>query len=130
MKDQRKFWKPALLILTFILAMTTGANAADIWYMDPLYGDDITGVKNDIAHPYRTLGYVDAFVKAGDTVILADGLYDGDWYLPLYSGTEGNPVTVRAADGARPVLTGVGKYDVPLTQWEARRTLVPPKRFS
>jgi parallel beta-helix repeat protein len=42
----------------------------------------------------------------GETVVLADGLYAGQPILLARSGEPGRPITIRAADGALPVLEG------------------------
>jgi parallel beta-helix repeat protein len=42
----------------------------------------------------------------GDTVILADGVYGGQPVSLGRSGESGRPITIRAADGALPILEG------------------------
>jgi hypothetical protein len=55
------------------------------------------------ANPYKSLEDALNVAKRSDTIILADGVYHGSFTLP--PGTYGRPTTLRAAAGAKPVIT-------------------------
>ncbi|MCL1820004.1 MAG: right-handed parallel beta-helix repeat-containing protein [Oscillospiraceae bacterium] len=55
------------------------------------------------ANPYKSLADATKNAKTSDTIIVADGTYYGTITLP--SGTDGKPTTLKAAPGAKPVIT-------------------------
>ena len=62
--------------------------------------------------PFRTIAEALKVVTAGDTVIVREGLYRESIRVP--GGQTAKPVTIRAADGERVVLSGA----VPVTGWK------------
>ena len=52
-----------------------------------------------------TLARGNAAAQPGDTVVLLDGIYTGTPIAPARSGKEGNPITYRAANAGKAVLT-------------------------
>ncbi|MFC1633202.1 right-handed parallel beta-helix repeat-containing protein [Planctomycetota bacterium] len=67
------------------------------------------------ARPFRTINEALKVVNAGDTVIVREGLYRESVRLP--GGQTDKPISLRAAEGERVVLSGA----VPVTGWEAYR---------
>lgn len=57
--------------------------------------------------PWRSLGAASGAVSPGDTVVVRDGTYDYTTAQRLTGpdATQSNPITVRAADGATPVIS-------------------------
>ena len=62
------------------------------------------GADGSAEHPFATIGAALAAARAGDTVEVAAGVYRERLRMP--SGESGRPVTLRAADGARVVVSG------------------------
>jgi parallel beta-helix repeat protein len=58
-----------------------------------------------LRRPWKTLAQATRHLKPGDTLILHSGLYREKITLPV-SGTPAAPITLRAADGEQPVITG------------------------
>ena len=50
---------------------------------------------------------LDRVAGAGDTILLADGVYDEPYSAPIK-----NPVVIMAAEGAKPVINNKGYFDV------------------
>lgn len=64
--------------------------------------------------PFRTVQEAANLAMPGDTVTIADGIYR-EWVRPPRGGTSDEKrITYRAAEGARPILTG----GEPLTGWQ------------
>ncbi len=58
----------------------------------------------DELHPFFTLNKAASVARAGDTVIVHNGIYR-ETLRPSASGTAGNPITFKAADGEKPVIS-------------------------
>lgn len=73
-------------------------------YCDP-NGSDSSG-DGSSANPYFSPYEAQKHVSAGDTIVMRDGVYDvsGAQYLNYSSGTSSDPITLKAADGATPVI--------------------------
>jgi hypothetical protein len=67
--------------------------------------------------PFRTIGAAAKVAKAGDTVVIGGGVYRESVAVSADGSAEA-PITFRAADGERVVVTGADQ----ITRWEA----VPP----
>jgi len=76
-------------------------------HLDPSGNDSNSGSKQS---PWFTLTHASNAAEPGDTIVVGDGTYNyGDNRQDLVTdGTEGNRITVRAADGARPQLVWSG----------------------
>ena len=62
-----------------------------------------------INNPFRSLVDAGKAASGGDTIIVADGVYHGTVTLP--SGTSDFPTILRAAPGAKPVLTPTVEFN-------------------
>lgn len=82
--------------------MTGKAHAPREYFVSPS-GDD--AADGSAAHPWRTIGRAASVAQAGDTVTVREGIYR-EWVKPANPGRDGAPVTYRAADGERVVVTG------------------------
>ncbi len=82
--------------------MTGKASAPREYYVSPA-GDD--AADGSAAHPWRTIGRAASVAQAGDTVTVREGIYR-EWVKPANPGRDGAPVTYRAAEGERVVVTG------------------------
>ena len=102
--------KKAILLVTsmMILVFSAAFVYADIYYVDPLNGNDNTARVNDINYPYRHLSYNIFAVKAGDTVILRGGSYVDDYFWPANTFSKYAPITIKAYPGETPLITGTG----------------------
>ncbi len=65
--------------------------------------------------PFKTITEALKVVRAGDTVIVREGLYRESLRVP--GGRPGKPVSIQAAEGERVVLSGA----VPVTRWKEYR---------
>ena len=79
--------------------MAEGAYVKTI-YVDGSCQDAGNGTREN---PYNTLDAGMIAAAPSDTIIVADSVYYGSFSLPC--GTAGKPTTLKAADGAKPVLT-------------------------
>ncbi len=61
------------------------------------------------AAPFKTIAAALSAVRPGDTVVIHEGVYRESLRVP--SGRPGKPVTLRAADGQRVVVTGAEKIE-------------------
>ncbi len=82
--------------------MTGKASAPREYFVSPA-GDD--AADGSAAHPWRTIGRAASVAQAGDTVTVREGIYR-EWVKPANPGRDGAPVTYRAAEGERVVVTG------------------------
>ena len=64
------------------------------------------------AVPFKTINDALKIVQSGDTVIIREGIYRESINIP--GGQPGKPVSVKAADGERVVLSGA----IPVTGWK------------
>ncbi len=83
------------------------------WQVDPRGGDD--AATGDQRHPFRTLAEAVRRARAGDTVLLADGVHRST-LAPIHGGREDAPLTFAAAAGARPVITAADPWQA---SWRA-----------
>jgi parallel beta-helix repeat protein len=80
-----------------------------------------------LRRPWKTLARATRHLKPGDTLILHSGVYREKVTLPV-SGTQAAPITLRAAEGEQPVITGAdevrtwtrvtGEEEIYRTPWE------------
>lgn len=61
------------------------------------------GGNGEPGNPLRSLEAAVNMAKPGDTVIVADGVYNGVINIP--QGKENHPITIKAAEGAMPYIT-------------------------
>lgn len=97
----------------FILAVVGGACVAREIYVD--VGSQADTANGSKALPFKTITEALNIVKGGDTVIVREGLYRESVRVP--GGEPGKPVTLKAAEGERVVLSGA----VPVTGWKKHR---------
>lgn len=70
-----------------------------------------TGTKGD---PFQTIGQAARVAKAGDTVVIGEGVYR-EWVDPQYGGADNNRrITYINAAGEHPVISGAE----PLGGWQ------------
>ncbi len=98
------FMTAFLMILVTMLSLTGGVAfaAGNTYYVSP-DGDD----SNDgsFERPWKTLAHAGDVLAAGDTLYVRGGVYRGDHFYPVNSGTQDAPITVKAYPGETPVLT-------------------------
>lgn len=98
-----------ILVFTLVLGMFTGlvdnhsVNAmGNTYYVSPRGFDTNPGTE---AQPWKTLAKAAANLKAGDTAVFEDGVYDQTRITSFaYSGTEGAPITIKARNKHKAVL--------------------------
>lgn len=102
------------VFMTFlILAVVAGVGVAREIYVHA--GSQADAADGSQALPLKTIAEALNVVKAGDTVIVREGLYRESVRVP--GGEPGKPVSLKAADGERVVLSGA----VPITGWKKHR---------
>ncbi len=79
-------------------------------YVDGISGDDL----NDGTHasPYKTINQAASRMMPGDTLIVKDGVYRET--ASFVSGLKEGPITVKAAEGAQPIISGA---DIIEAEW-------------
>ncbi len=80
-------------------------------YVDANFGDDGNSGAKDA--PYKTISEAVSHLNAGDILIVKDGTYREK--ITFTSGDKDAPVTVKAEDGAHPVITGCDLIDADWT---------------
>ncbi len=94
------------LTVVMIVLMTFSAwSSADTYYVDVRNdgaSDKNPGTKE---RPFKTVARAVKTVKPGDTIILREGIYRESLY-PRKSGLPGKPITLKAAEGQRAILSG------------------------
>ena len=106
MKTKTHFLVPVTLVLLASLA-----TAAE-FYVAPGGNDSGAG---DQAAPFATIQQAYAKSQAGDVIYLREGVYRQGVQLAGKSGTEGSPITLKAFNGEKPVISGL---DVLKLSWE------------
>lgn len=99
---------PPILAALWILA-AAAAHAGE-WFVDAKARE---GGDGSAGRPFATIGAALKGAKGGDTVTVREGVYPESVAITA-SGTEAQPTLLRAAPGARVVLSGFG----PVTGWK------------
>jgi len=100
------------MVLSWLLLAGCICGAAETYEVaqhNPLASDDGAGTQE---HPWKTITKAAAMVKAGDRVMIRDGVYRETVALKA-GGTPQAPIVFEAAPGARVVVTGADH----LTGW-------------
>lgn len=84
---------------------TPTPGAVRTYYMAP-GGND--GAAGSLAAPWATFERAWRSLSAGDTLVLLDGTYRQSM-IPAVNGTDGAPITVRAANDGKAIIDGEGK---------------------
>lgn len=79
-------------------------------YVDAIAGNDTNDGAEDA--PYQSISAAASQLLPGDTLIVKDGIYREKIAFP--SGTKKNPIAIKAAEGAQPVICGT---DVITAEW-------------
>jgi hypothetical protein len=99
-----------ILLCPFIHAARGEAPAGAVYYVSTR-GDDAN--PGNEARPWRTPGFGSKQLKAGDTLVIGEGTYVmGEYYTdmitPEVCGRPDGWITIKGAEGKRPVLQGKG----------------------
>ncbi|UCF06104.1 MAG: right-handed parallel beta-helix repeat-containing protein [bacterium] len=100
-------------VIFFIFCMVGSICVAREIYVDA--GSQAETADGSKAQPFKTITEGLNIIKAGDTVIVREGIYRESVRVP--GGESNNSVTLKAAEGERVVLSGA----VPVTGWEKHR---------
>jgi Right handed beta helix region len=103
MTARQKWILPAICAVGSVLL--AGSARASVYHVAQQVGgagDDNPGT---LARPWKSLSRAVEHLKPGDTVIVHSGVYR-ETVLLSASGTAGAPITLRAADGEQPVISG------------------------
>jgi len=74
-----------------------------VYHVNAATGDDAN--TGDAADPFATISMAASVASYGDTIIVHDGIYRESIEFNT-SGYDGSPITLRAADGETPILSG------------------------
>lgn len=99
-----------IVCLVFAGAICASAETYEVAQRAPTATDDAAGTRE---HPWRTISKAAAMVKAGDTVLIRDGIYR-EAVVVKSSGTAAAPIIFQAAAGADVRLSGADH----LTGWQ------------
>jgi parallel beta-helix repeat protein len=107
---QSRFAQFALVtVLTIYLVARTAL--ADIYHVSPTGNDSAVG---DADHPFQTISRAAGWSQAGDTVLIAPGVYRESVAF-AHSGQPNKPITFAAEKPGTAIITGAE----PLTIWTA-----------
>ena len=98
------------MVLTFILSSSNYATEYVVNQKNRVANDAGPGTKKE---PFKTIGAAVIRVKAGDKILISAGIYRDSVELKT-SGTEGNPITIEAADRGKVIMKG----SVVVTDWK------------
>ena len=96
------------VVLTLVLIATTPCPAVTLWVDGNSKAPVEDGSKDT---PFKTIAVAMEIVRPGDTVLIRAGTYRERFRIP--GGEPNRPITVRAGDGERVVVSGC----VPLKGW-------------
>lgn len=98
--------KKTLLLIVFVLFFASGAFGKDLYVAKD--GDDsVSYASNDIAHPWRSIGYGVSAMLPGDTLYIKGGIYKENIKLSS-GGSNENYKTIRNYPGETPILDASG----------------------
>ena len=118
------------ILLGMITSPSPSCWASDIYYIDPVLGDDATAEPNNIDKPYKRLkNQFRYLLQPGDTLCLRGGLYENDFFQPGVDGTSLQPIQVINYPGEIPILNGPGYYSVILNLHGRRYFIVDGVHF-
>ena len=101
-----------IMVLSLAVGLAADSTSAREFIVDqrsPAASDSNAGTSNA---PLKTIGKAVSMVQPGDTVLIKAGVYREVVELKT-SGTEGKPITLKAAPGERVVVSGAE----PITGW-------------
>ncbi|MEZ4270301.1 MAG: hypothetical protein R3C68_02330 [Myxococcota bacterium] len=109
---------PSVIAVILWITMTGTQIRAATYYMSPTGSDANTG--EVLGSPWLTFAFSVSKLMPGDTLVLANGLYDSSNSGPLnihcgtntVSGTAAKPITLRAANSRRALIKGSGQSTV------------------
>lgn len=81
----------------------------DIFYIAP-DGVDLTGQKNNVEQPFKTLNGFKADLGPGDVIVYRNGeynIYKDGYHLGVQINTKGNPITIMSYPGE---VARIGRY--------------------
>lgn len=113
LKFNNSLFMKHVFVTFFILAVIAGIGVAREIYVHS--GSQADTADGSTTLPFKTIAEALSVVKAGDTVIVREGLYRESVRVP--GGKPGKPVSLKAADGERVILSGA----VPITEWKKHR---------
>lgn len=106
--------RQGVVLICLILAALSGQAQAATYYLSPTGNDSLNGTT--LAQAWATFSRAWNTVRAGDTLILADGTYR-QRVAPGISGTASAHITIRAQNDGRAIIdgdtTGDGIGDMP-----------------
>ncbi|HEX4055230.1 MAG TPA: right-handed parallel beta-helix repeat-containing protein [Tepidisphaeraceae bacterium] len=83
--------------------------SAAVYHVNPTGDDSAVG---DVDHPWQTISRAANWAQAGDTVLIAPGIYR-EWVALAHSGEPNKPITFAAEKAGTVVITGAD----PLGTW-------------
>src|SRR5687768_14294450 len=91
----------ALIVVSWFVALAAHQASAADYYVSPTGNDGNSGTVESQA--FQTIQQGVSVARAGDTVFVMDGTYTGPMAM-RFSGSPGNPITLRNLPGHRPVI--------------------------
>jgi parallel beta-helix repeat protein len=80
---------------------TTPTPPLNTFFVSPTGDDANPGTKGE---PWQTIQKAAAALSAGQTALVADGTYSNGIYFNNRNGAPGQPITIKAAPGAKPIV--------------------------
>jgi len=96
------------------LKRNTRIKPIETYYLSPSGDDSNIGTQSQ---PWKTIQKAADTMMAGDTVLIAPGVYEEGLIKPVYSGTKDSPITYKALDyNNKPQIVGTVKLNS--NQWQ------------
>ena len=103
----KKTGRLGILVVIGLVALMCSAAPAGTYYVS-LTGNDASDGKS-AQKAFRTIAKGVLVLKAGDTLIVKSGDYGTEWINVAASGKKGAPITIKAEEPGKVILTGPGK---------------------
>jgi parallel beta-helix repeat protein len=94
---------PLVFAVVLIIAISCALQGfAAVYYVSPSGEDSAAG---DVGHPFQTISHAADWAMAGDTVLIAPGIYRESVAI-THSGTAEKPITFQAQKAGTAIITG------------------------
>lgn len=122
------------LLIPIVALLISSTVEATVYYVSPTGADTNTGTQPSV--PLKTIGKAVSKLKAGDTAILLDGTYTESEIAFKTSGTEAQPITLRAQNKNKAILSSISgcnpniSIDASYITIENIRSSISPKNIA
>jgi parallel beta-helix repeat protein len=102
MNLMRSWFPQFAIVMAVALCLTAKIASADVYHVSPTGNDSAAG---DAAHPFQTISRAAGWTRAGDTVLIAPGIYRESVSF-AHSGEPNKPITFAAEKPGTAIISG------------------------